>query len=239
MDKWLYLLIDLGAVSIPFLAGFDKRLRFYRQWRYLFPAMLLTMMIFIPWDMLKTAWAVWGFNPRYLTGYYLGNLPVEEWLFFITIPYACLFTYHALNYMMKKDYFGKYAHTSALLLAIVLIFSGFLNLNRLYTSITFISTGGFLLFHWLVLRKAYLGRFFIMYFFTLIPFFVVNGILTGSFIPEEVVYYDNAQNLGIRIGTIPIEDTVYGMLLLLINVTIYEWLKNRKKLLQISSLTSS
>ena len=66
-----------------------------------------------------------------------------------------------------------------------------------------------------------------MYFVTLIPFFIVNGLLTGSFIPEEVVYYNDAENLGIRLGTIPIEDTVYGLLMLLMNVTWYEYFKSR------------
>ena len=239
MDKWLYFLINAGAIIVPFIASFDSRLRFDRQWRYLFPAMLLTMAVFIPWDMLKTSLDVWGFNPRYLTGYYIGNLPAEEWLFFIAIPYACLFTYYALNYLLEKDYFGQYAQTFALILGILLLFLGFLNFNRLYTSVTFISTGSFLLFHRFVLRKDYMGRFFIMYFVTLIPFFIVNGLLTGSFIPEEVVFYDNAQNLGIRLGTIPIEDMVYGMLMLLMNITWFEWLKTRKSKHIISSQSSS
>ena len=221
------------------MASFERRLRFYRQWPYLLSAMLLTMAVFIPWDMLKTSLAVWGFNPRYLTGYYIGNLPVEEWLFFIAIPYACLFTYYALNYLIKKDYFGKYARTFILILAIALLIIGFMNFSRLYTSVTFISTGIFLLFHRFVLRKEYMGRFFMMYFVTLIPFFIVNGLLTGSFISEEVVFYDNAQNLGIRLGTIPVEDMVYGMLMLLMNVTWFEWLKSRKSLQRSSSLTSS
>lgn len=239
MDKWLYLLINAGAIIVPFIAGFDRRLRFDRQWPFLFPAMLLTMIVFIPWDMLKTSLEVWGFNPRYLTGYYIGNLPVEEWLFFIAIPYACLFTYHALNYLIKADYFGKYAQSFALLLGISLLILGFMNFNRLYTSVTFISTGGFLLFHRFFLRKEYLGRFFMMYFVTLIPFFIVNGLLTGSFIPGEVVFYDNAQNLGIRLGTIPVEDMVYGMLMLLMNVTWFEWLKSRKSMQGISFPTFS
>jgi len=229
MDNWLYLIINLGAISIPFIAGFDKRLRFQQQWKFLFPAMLLTMLVFIPWDMLKTGLAVWGFNPRYLLGFYIGNLPIEEWIFFIAIPYACLFTYHSLNYLVKKDYLGKYADRLTLVLAILLLLIGLLNSGRLYTSVTFISTGGFLLFHRFVLRGAYMGRFYLMYFVTLIPFFIVNGLLTGSFIPEEVVYYDNAQNLGIRLGTIPVEDMVYGLLMLLMNVTWFEFLKNRFK----------
>lgn len=229
MDNWLYFFINLGAVSIPFIAGFDRRLSFQKQWKFLFPAMLLTMLVFIPWDMLKTDMAVWGFNPKYLLGIYIGNLPVEEWLFFIAIPYACLFTYHSLNYLVKKDYLGRYADRITLVLAVILLTIGLLNLGKLYTSVTFISTGGFLLFHRFVIRGSYMGRFYLMYLITLIPFFIVNGLLTGSFIPEEVVYYDNAQNLGIRLGTIPVEDMVYGLLMLLMNVTWYEFLKKRSE----------
>lgn len=229
MDNWLYVFINLGAISIPFFAGFDKRLRFYRQWRFLFPAMLLTMVVFIPWDMLKTYLGVWGFNPRYLLGYYIGNLPVEEWLFFIAIPYACLFTYHSMNYLVKKDYLGKYADRITFALAIVLLLIGLMNTGRLYTSVTFISTGGFLLFHYYFIRAGYMGRFYLMYLVTLIPFFIVNGLLTGSFIPEEVVFYDNTQNLGIRLGTIPVEDMVYGLLMLLMNVSWFEFFRIRFK----------
>ncbi len=227
MANWLYFIINLGAISIPFIAGFDKRLRFDKQWKYLFPAMLLTMLVFIPWDMLKTYLAVWGFNPRYLLGFYIGNLPIEEWMFFIAIPYACLFTYHSLNYLVQKDYLGRYADRITFVLAILLLVIGLLNTGRLYTSVTFISTGAFLIFHRFFIQGKYMGRFYLMYLVTLIPFFIVNGLLTGSFIPEEVVYYDNAQNLGIRLGTIPVEDMVYGLLMLLMNVTWYEFLKKR------------
>jgi len=229
MDKWLYVFINLGAISIPFLAGFDRRLRFDKQWKFLFPAMLLTMAVFIPWDMLKTDLAVWGFNPRYLLGFYIGNLPVEEWMFFIAIPYACLFTYHSLNYLVKKDYLAKYAYRITLVLAILLLIIGLLNTGRLYTSVTFISTGVFLLFHRFVIKGEYMGRFYLMYSVTLIPFFIVNGLLTGSFIPEEVVFYDDTQNLGVRLGTIPVEDMVYGLLMLLMNITWFEYFRNKYK----------
>jgi len=227
MENGLYVFINLGAIIIPFIAGFDKRLKFQKQWRYLFPAILLTMVVFIPWDMLKTSLDVWGFNQRYLIGVYIGNLPVEEWMFFIAIPYACIFTYHSLNYLVKEDYLEKYANLISTGLAILLFLIGFMNIDKLYTSVTFFSTVGFLLFHRYLIHADYMGRFYVMYLVTLIPFFIVNGILTGSFIQEEVVYYDNAENLGIRLGTIPVEDMVYGLLLLLMNVTWYEFLKRR------------
>ena len=228
MDKWLYVFINLGAISIPFIAGFDNRLRFHKQWRYLFPAMALTMLVFIPWDMLKTDLAVWGFNPRYLSGFYIGNLPIEEWIFFIAIPYACLFTYHSLNYLVKADFIGRYAGRITLVLGLLLLVTGILNAGKLYTSITFISTGSFLLLHYFVIRAGYMGRFYLMYLVTLLPFFIVNGILTGSFIPGEVVFYDDSQNLGIRLGTIPVEDMVYGLLLLLMNVTWFEFFRKKR-----------
>jgi len=69
-----------------------------------------------------------------------------------------------------------------------------------------------------------------MYVVTLIPFFIVDGILTGSFIPGEVVFYNNAHNLGIRLGTIPVEDMVYGFLMLLMNVTWFEFFRSRRSI---------
>jgi len=224
---YTYLLINIFSISIPFIASFDRRLNFHKQWKYLFPGMFITLAFFIAWDVLYTYWGIWGFNPRYLTGINLINLPIEEWMFFITIPYSCVFTYYSLNYLVKKDYLGRYAKSISLVLAIVLAIVAILNYNKLYTSVTFGLTAIFLLMHAYVFKSKYLGRFYFSYLFILFPFFIVNGLLTGSMIPEEVVYYDDTQNLGLRLFTIPIEDSVYGLLLILMNVTFYEWIRRR------------
>ena len=217
-----YLLINLGAISIPFIYSFHKQLRFDRTWYAFWPAMLITAGVFIWWDVYFTRWGVWGFNPLHLNGINWINLPMEEWLFFLCIPYACVFTYACLNLLIKKDYFGPYDRTITVVLIVVLTLGGLLNLQRLYTSTTFLATAAFLLLHLLVFKSTYLGRFYLAYLVLLLPFLIVNGLLTGSFVDEQVVWYNNAENLGVRVFTIPVEDFFYGMLMILMNITLYE-----------------
>jgi hypothetical protein len=55
---------------------------------------------------------------------------------------------------------------------------------------------------------------------------LVNGVLTAV----PIVWYNDQHNLSLRIGTIPVEDTLYSMLLLLLTITLYEWFKRKKPL---------
>lgn len=226
-EHYLYLALDLASISIPLLFSFYKPAPFYKTWKYLFPAILVTATLFIIWDEWFTRLGVWGFNPRYLTGVYIGSLPVEEILFFVCIPYACLFTYFALQHLIKKDYLFPHQELISSAIILIMLMVGMYHIEKWYTGVTFISLGSFLAFQAMKIRPRYMGRFYTAYAVILIPFFIVNGILTGSFIEEEVVWYNNAENLGLRLGTIPVEDTFYGMLLILINVVIYEWLKEK------------
>src|SRR5690606_9449653 len=154
-----------------------------------------------------TANGVWGFNPRYLTGPHIFHLPIEERLFFLVEPYACVFLYAVMRYYVKRDILGKVARPFSILLMSVLLVAGVLYIDHIYTAITFLCTAAMLALHVFVLKSAYLGRFYVGYAVSLIPFFLVNGILTGWLLDEPIVWYNDAENLGIRINTIPIEDS--------------------------------
>ncbi len=225
---YTYLLVNFFSIIIPLVVSFERKwLHFAGKWRHIIPSLALPAAFFILWDILYTYLGVWGFNPRYLTGIEIINLPLEEWLFFICIPYACLFTYDALKYLVKKDYFAPAVPVISPVLIFVFLLVAVFNIEKIYTSVTFALTGIFILLHQYVFRSAYLGRFYFMFLIILFPFLIVNGILTGSFIEEQVVWYDDTQNLSIRIFTIPVEDSVYALLLLLGNVTIFEYLQGR------------
>ena len=133
-----------------------------------------------------------------------------------------MYLYEVMRYALHKDVLGRIARPLAIVLAIALVIIGLLNLDRFYTAITFISASAMLALHALVLRSAYLGRFFIGYALSLVPFFLVNGILTGWLLPEPIVWYNDAENLGIRLGTIPVEDSIYLLFFLLLTITFHE-----------------
>jgi len=82
-----------------------------------------------------------------------------------------------------------------------------------------------LLVHQYVIKSTYLGRFYLSWVVCLIPFLIVNGILTAM----PILIYNNLHILNVRVYTIPIEDAFYGMLNFLLVITIYEYLKQKRK----------
>jgi lycopene cyclase domain-containing protein len=226
-SKYLYLSLDLAVLLFPFLASFYKKAPFFKKWKYLGIALIVTSIFFIVWDEIFTREKVWGFNEKYLLGIYLGSLPLEEILFFICIPYASVFTYFVLNHTIEKDHLFPHQELISSVLIILLLIAGIYNIDKWYTGITFIVLALFLAYQMLKIKPRYMGRFYFAFVVLLVPFLVVNGILTGSFIDESVVWYNDNHNLGMRIGTIPLEDFFYAFLLILMNVAIIEWLEER------------
>lgn len=221
----LYLWVNLLSISVPFLVSFHPRSKLYKDWNSLFFATLISLTPYVIWDIIFTEKAFWGFNDVYLSGHFLFGLPMEEWLFFICIPYACVFMHYALLELYDKfvlsEKLTKYlSYFLFIAFSIVLIFT----LDKAYTSIDMI-------FAIIVLFVAYkfnfrlLQRFYITFLFMLVPFLIVNGVLTGTGIEGEIVWYNDMENLGIRILTIPIEDAVYAFSLLLLNLFLFEYFK--------------
>lgn len=221
--KYAYLLINFLSVIFPLILSFDKRVRYYKSWKYIWPGLLLTGILFLIWDVFFTVKGVWSFNENYILGITFFRLPLEEILFFLTIPFSCIFIYACLNYYVKwqipnifvKIFTGLLTTTSLIIIAFYY--------NRLYTLINFGTLFLLLILLVYVLKVKWLNRFFLAYLVSLIPFYIVNGILTSV----PIVSYNNAENLGLRVGTIPVEDHFYLMSLLLMNVAFFEYFRKR------------
>lgn len=221
--KYAYLLINFLSVVFPLLLSFDKRVRFYKSWKFIWPGLLITGMLFLAWDIFFTVKGVWSFNPNYILGVTFFKLPLEEILFFLTIPFSCIFIYECLDYYVKWQISDQVVKVlTALLTALSLLMLVFFH-NQLYTLVNFGTLFLILVLLQYALKVKWLNRFYLAYLVSLAPFYLVNGILTS--IP--IVSYNNAENLGIRVGTIPVEDHFYLMSLLLMNVAFFEYYKKR------------
>jgi lycopene cyclase domain-containing protein len=139
-----------------------------------------------------------------------------------------MFIYIVLIYFFPKDIFKPAGKIMVYVLVPFLIGLGLMNLDKWYTSVNAFFGVAVILIHFLIFKDKYLGRFIFAYLVVLIPFFLCNGILTGGLTTEPVVFYNNAENLGIRIWTVPIEDTIYNFSLLLMIVSIFEYIRSRK-----------
>ena len=190
--------------------------------------MVLTAAFFIVWDIWFTQLGVWEFNPTYVLGFFWMDLPLEEWLFFLIVPFSSVFIYEVLIYFFLKDHFRPFGKAFVWILVPFLLGMSILHLDKWYTSINFLVGALTLTLHYLIFKEKYLGRFIFAYLVHLIPLMICNGILTGGLTEEPVVIYNNAENLGIRIWTVPIEDLIYSMTLFLMNISFLEYLRNKQ-----------
>ena len=225
LKNFTYLILLAASIAVPLMLSFDKKVQYYKNLKYIFPAILITAAIFWVWDIKFTTARVWSFNPEYTIGKELQGMPIEEWLFFIVIPYSCAFIYEVLKYYLKKyEYANPFLAFSLVLMVGFALISYFYR-HQAYTFLTFLFSAVYL--GYTVFRnkfKPYITKFYFSYFVSLVPFIVVNGILTSL----PVVEYNTAHIMNIRIVNIPVEDFSYFFLMLLMVTTIYETLKKSK-----------
>lgn len=214
---YTYLLLDLAILAFPLALSFDKKVAFHTKWKYIWQGILLNLVVFLPWDSMFASLGVWGFNDEYLIGIKWFHLPLEEYLFFLVVPYAALFVYACLEIYFPKDIL--YRPRKLIAWAVILLCMGlYFNYgDRLYTAVATLYLSFMMLLVLISGKHHFLGRFFMTFLIICIPFLIFNGILTGL----PVVWYDDVENLGIRIFSIPVDDLIYNMGMLLIPLGMY------------------
>ena len=97
MSAFEYLLLMGACVLITLPLELFFRARVYRRWRTVLWALVPVIVVFCLWDVVAIARDHCVYNPRFVTGIHLGNLPLEELVFFIVIPLCALLSYEAVG----------------------------------------------------------------------------------------------------------------------------------------------
>lgn len=220
-----YLLINIAIIFFPLILSFDKNLKFYKKVPYVLQSVAFISTAYIVWDVIATKRGDWAFNPEHLIGINILGLPIEEILFFFTVPYSCIFIYETVCFYIKEtklNFNGKLF----LIPAILIIILGTIFYDQNYTFTVSIFVGAFFIGA-ILFNESLLGsrNFWITILISFLPFLIVNYFLTS--IPV-VTYNDNAFS-GKRFITIPYEDFLYSFSMISLWILFYVLAKEKKK----------
>ncbi len=91
----VYLAVMAGCLVVTMPLELVLRARVYRRWRRLLLTLVPVLAVFLAWDALAIHAGDWTY--RKLTGVRIGNLPIEELVFFVVIPICSILTFEAVR----------------------------------------------------------------------------------------------------------------------------------------------
>jgi lycopene cyclase domain-containing protein len=220
----LYVLLNLAVLSIPLALSFDRRVAFFRRWPSVLLSIAIVGTVYLVWDVFATARGHWWFNDRFAGSLRIAGLPMGEILFFIMVPYSCLFLFEVIG-AYWADKVLVIPRALWLVPVAVLIGAAFWYRSQPYTFLALLSAALFLLAA-LPTRLLFRRQFWLYMVISAAAFLLSNGLLTSL----PVVGYNEAAIWGIRVYTIPLEDFAYCFSLLGFNVLLHTLLRQRLSL---------
>lgn len=227
MMAYTYSAILFFTVIICFIASYDKRIYFNRHFGEFLKSAIIVAIPFIAWDIWFTAKGVWWFNTDYTLGIVLAGLPIEEWLFFICIPFSCIFTYFCFEKFFRLGWLSGFNNLIVFISVVICSVMALLHYDKIYTLITAIATLTTLIYLHFIVRAEWIGKASLVFTVLILGFLPVNGVLTGTGLESPIVNYNPRDFLGVRILTIPIEDAVYGYTQFLLVLYFFKLFKKR------------
>jgi lycopene cyclase domain-containing protein len=218
---WFQLVVFIGPFIVSVLPQFRA---FWRQWRAL---LLGYAAVSVPWillDALSHARGWWAYEPSRVSSIELLGLPIEEILFFFTVPFACMVVMsvvqrYALPPLNSHVRVGLMLMVGAL--AAVLLIVGFARERSMVDLALFLASFA------LVWRLGCTQQtaFWLWSGLVLILFLIFNSILTGL----PIVTYNEWFMSGLRIGTIPVEDAYYNFAFLWSFLAVFDYAMSKRR----------
>lgn len=218
--KWEYLIFN-GIVLLASTLGI--KLFKTGKWPDIQRAMRaigIMGVIYLVWDWWVVDWW-WRFNPKYILEINFGKLPVEEILFFVTVPWSCLIIWVNIRERISGEWRVNMEGIFTIVGVIVGVWGWWQ--GKWYTLAVAIAV---IWAAWLSTRSNWWMRkkaTSVFWGITILLTLVFNGYLTAR--PVVIYNLDVASRL--MAGTIPVEDMIYGLVLVSGVAMIYE--KNKSK----------
>jgi len=215
MKKLSYLLFNLLILTLPIISKLIYQKTILPKTSYFILSAAIVAVIFIVWD-IKVTDKWWFFNNQYILGVKFFKLPIEEVLFFFTVPFSCLIIFLNLNSLIPlKINFDFYFF----LIFIFLILSFyFLKKGKAYPFVVFL----------LLSVNIFLDYFLRVYLLNQLAFYIYLAIVTVlTFVfnyyltSKKIITYSKNYKTNFLITTIPFEDFIYGINLLYLNLILY------------------
>lgn len=107
-SQFEYGLVLLCCVAVPALLYLHPNYPLKGKMKIVFTSIFISAVPFIGWDVWATSLKHWSFNPLYHSNFFIFNLPLEEVLFFIAVPFCITFVWSLISrYNSWKDLFTK------------------------------------------------------------------------------------------------------------------------------------
>ena len=219
-----YLWLDAAILIGPLALSFDKKVAFFRNWPALFASMAVVSTVYVIWDVLATKAGHWSFSASHAGDLAVLGLPLGELLFFVVVPYACIFIYEVLRaYVPARPLLSHRVVTpGGLALAVAFLAVGIVFRDQAYTLLAMIGMAVLCLLAGTFGRRMLSENHSWLYLaVSLLPFLIANGILTGL----PIVSYSPAAIWGVRVTTIPLEDFFYNTAMLGLYLLVYYHLR--------------
>ena len=219
---WYILLLCTVAAATLFIV-IKRPGIYFTELKYMLPAIVFSGAIFVILNIRFREFEIIYYNPDYLTGKNIFNLPIEEWLFLLVVSLFSFAIYLQVKIKFENFEKPKLFLTISLVLLVVFGLTAWFSRSKLVPFFVF-----FLLtiyFGYTIFRNRfakYFSKFYVAYVIAVIPFFLMKGILYSL----PVILYSNEHTLGIRLLSVPVEDFGFFFLLMLINISIFEYLRD-------------
>jgi len=218
-----YIILDVLILLFPLIFSFKWKFKYYKFFKPLAASIAIVGISYIIWDVIVTYRGDWWFDKKFLIGIEILGLPLEEILFFILVPFSCIFIYENLVYFLKekKIFYNKILY---LIISGIFIVMGIIFRNQEYTILAMFSCALFFILAPTLYPKILANRNYWLYIIlSFIPFMIFNYFLTSLII----VHYNPIAIWGIRITTIPLEDFFYNFSMLSFYLMVYMYFKER------------